>query len=150
MRGTFGAGADHLIDAVGRGNLDGSVEVDQVYAHFQEANAWLKHPQGGVAHALQLALFEHNDKHMEHLAKKLITEDGSELEPAMIDNVEDISNRYYETAPWEWGDLRASGHPKVESDGEVIYDRAPNVHRLTESELREKGHLRRLFGDGFR
>lgn len=149
MRGTFGAGVDHLIEQVGEGLLVGSVEVDQVYAHYQEANAQLNHPRGGVAHALETSLYEQNRKHMEHLAAKAITREGSGIEDAMADNVEGLSERYYDRAPWEWGDLRASGHPKVESNGQVVYNRPPHVHRLTTEELRIKGDLRRLFGAGF-
>lgn len=146
MSGDFGEGIDYLIEQVGHGDLVGALEVDQVYAHYQEANDWLKHPRGGEAHALENSLYRENSKHMQHLADHLITEGGSELTSAMIDVVEDLSQQYFDHAPEEFGDLRASGHPTVTSDGEVVYDRTPNMHRLTEDELRAKGDTKRLFG----
>jgi hypothetical protein len=82
---------------------------------------------------------------MEHLAESAITEEGSNLEDAMADNMEDMSEQIYLLAPWEFGDLRASGHPSVASGGATVYDRPPNVGRLSEEELRAKGELRELF-----
>lgn len=147
MKGTFGAGIDHLIEATGEGKLVGSVEVDQIYAHYQEANDHLRHPRGGKAHALQDSLFEQSKKYMRELAKRTVTKDGSDIESAMIDNMEHLSEQYFQHAPVEWGDLKASGHPTVTSDDATIYDRPPNMHRLSKDELEAKGDLRRVFGE---
>jgi hypothetical protein len=53
-------------------------------------------------------------------------------------SVEHLSDQVEITAPREWGDLKSSGHPKVEQGGRTIYDRPPKVARLTEQELKAK------------
>lgn len=73
-----------------------------------------------------------------------ITEHGIDISEGLAKAMEDVSQGVYDRAPWEFGDLRASGHPTVEHDGETTYDRPPNVHRLSEQELKDKGHLREL------
>lgn len=82
---------------------------------------------------------------MGKLAARAITPEGSELREAAISAAEDLSDDVFELAPLEFGDLKASGHPSVTDDGAVVYDRAPNVGRLSEEELRIKGHLRGMF-----
>lgn len=144
MKGTFGAGLDHVKEAVGKGHLVGTVEVDQVYAHYQHEHPEFHHPDGGKAFYLQDPLFQNADKYMQHCADELITEEGFKLNEAMADNMEKLSDKVYEEAPWEFADLRASGHPKVTSDGDTVYDRAALRPRLTEDELREKQRLSRL------
>lgn len=146
MRGTFGDRLDELSRKVGRGHLKGSCEVNQVYAHYQhDPMNHLHHPDGGGPNYLSGPLFEKSDERMQKLADDLLTEDGSRLEEGMAESMETLSDDVYERAPWEFGDLRASGHPQVESEGETIYDRAPHVHRLSEEELREKQKTSRLF-----
>jgi hypothetical protein len=145
VKGTFGARVDELKEKVGRGKLTGSVEVDQVYAQYQHEGYDLHHPDGGKPSYLRDPLFEKSDKRMQKLADNLITEEGSNIKDAMADAMEDLSNDVYEQAPWEFGDLRASGHPMVKDDDETIYDRAPRVHRLSEDELREKSRTSRIF-----
>lgn len=146
MRGTFGKRIDELSEAVGEGHLKGSVEVDQIYAHYQHAHEEFNHPMGGKANYLRDPLFQNGpNKYMRDLAKGAITEDGSDIESTMADCMEHLSTEgVFVEAPWEFGDLRASGHPKVESGKEVIYDRPPLVARLTESELEAKHDLHDL------
>lgn len=143
--GTFFERTDHLMDAVGYGRLEGNIEVNQRYAHYQHEGYDFYHPDGGEAGYLQIPFFERNVKYMEHLAEKAITSEGSDIEEAMADNMEDMSEQVFIHAPWEFADLRASGHPTVTSDGETVYDRAPNVGRLSDEELKAKGELRDLF-----
>lgn len=131
---------DELSDAVGHGTVSVSVEVDQVYAHYQEVGAELSHPRGGMAFALREASVAHADKHMETLAGRAVTEDGSHLREAAIDVSEATVADYYELAPRDYDDLRDSGHPKVTDEGAIVYDRPPVVARLTEAELRLKHH----------
>lgn len=125
--------------------IEGGVEVDQVYAHYQHAHPEFHHPDGGQAFYLSEPLYAKSDRYLERLAEGAITEQGIGLRQAMIDNMEDLSLEVYERAPWEFGDLRASGHPTVTEDGETVYDREPNVHRLDPDELAIKSHLRYLF-----
>lgn len=148
MRGTFGDGIDRLIETVGRGHLKGSVEVDQIYAKYQHEKPELNHPDGGKAYYLRDPLFEKSAEYMQKLADKTITVGGSEIEQGMVEVVEDLSTQVYIHAPLEFADLKASGHPTVESAGAVVYDRAPNVPRLTREELRIKARLRTLFEPG--
>ena len=74
----------------------------------------------------------------------------------MIRSVENLAEEggVAKLAPVELGDLKSSGHPTVESDGHVVYDRPPRQHRLTEQELKAKGQaidaLKRLGMGGHR
>lgn len=86
---------------------------------------------------------------MRRLADKAITEEGSALGDAMAHNMEHLSTEgVYIEAPWEFADLRASGHPTVESDGVLIYDRPPHMHRLSAEEIKIKNKLSRLLDPG--
>lgn len=119
------------------------VEVDQVYAHYQEVGDF-HHPEGGEQYALRGSLYEKNAEHMERLASAVTIEEET-MREAAIDVAESISSTYYEKAPLEFGDLKGSGHPSVEDDGAIVYDRPPHVHRLSKEELRDKHELRWLF-----
>ena len=142
--GTFQERIAELRRQVGAGRLTGHIEVNQVYAAWQHFHPEFVHPDGGKAYYLRDPFFAEHTAFMQHLAEKLITENGSEIESAMADNMERASNLVYENAPWEFGDLRASGHPSVERNGELVHDRAPHIHRLSKEELRIKGELSRL------
>lgn len=123
-------------------NVHGTVVVDQAYAQIQHEAMDFKHPHGGRAKYLGGPLIEKHQHYLQELANGLL--DGH-LPGVMIRNMEDLSTKgVYENAPVEFADLKASGHPIVEADGGKIYDRPPMVHRLSEQELRDKGHLRAL------
>lgn len=138
MPNTFGDRIDLLKDAVGHGLLKGVVDVDQIYAHYQEVDESLDHPRGGEAYALRNSSVGKSDEHMQTLADSLLTEDGSDLVKGMTKVVEDISDTYAVKAPREFGDLEGSAHPTVVDDGATVYDRPPKVERLTEEELKLK------------
>jgi hypothetical protein len=71
--------------------------------------------------------------------------DGREaMHRAMAESMEDLNLEYYELAPREFHDLRASGSPEVLDGTDQVYHRPPNVHRLTEDELRAKQELKAL------
>lgn len=142
--GTFEEGINFLLDSVDGDHITGKVEVDQVYAHNQHEHPEYHHPDGGEAFYLTTPLFAKMPDYMDRLARGAITENGSELTQAMIDNVEDLSLEVYKRAPWEFADLRASGHPMVKADGHTVYDRAPLCKRLTVEDLRIKAELSRL------
>lgn len=142
MAGSFSEWADELIHATEH-DLTGSLTVDQVYAHVQEVNVQFKHPQGGIALALQSALLTKNPEILHKLSGAIL--DGSEaMNQAMADGMETLNEAYYELAPREFHDLRASGSPEVLDGAEQVYHRPPNVHRLSEEELRAKQELRNL------
>lgn len=139
---TFFDRIDELDIAVGHGLLTLAVEINQIYAHYQEVGDDFEHPRGGEARALRNSLFVKIDQFMEIYARSFITETGSDVIQAAKDIAENISFEYYDRAPREFDDLRDSGHPTVTDDGVVIYDRAPRVGRLTAEQLREKSKLR--------
>lgn len=148
MADDFNSRMDALAEQVGVGVLSAQVVVDQVYAKYQELRDDLELHGGGRHHYTRDALFDNVDRLMEMYAEALITEDGSDLKSAAEKVAEAIAAGVYQGAPFEFGDLKASPHPTVTDDGEVIYDRAPAMHRLDEDELRAKGDLRRLgFGN---
>lgn len=104
-------------------------------AHYQHEGLEFKHPHGGQAKYLEAPLFEHAEDYVRRLAKNAVTDDGSDLHQAMIDNVEDLAHEVQKLAPVEWGDLRNSAHPVVHDRVTVVYDRPPHMRRLTEHEL---------------
>ena len=138
---TFSANIQKIIDDT-PDDISGKVEVNQVYAHYQHEHPEFHHPDGGQAFYLRDPLFLKAEEYMRRLAAGAL---HGKLRDAMIENVEDLSQEVYQRAPWEFGDLRASGHPTVEEDGALVYDRAPMVRRLSEEELDIKEHLRYLF-----
>lgn len=141
MAGDFSSRIDRLMEEVGTGNLEGTVVVDQVYAKYQHEDLSLIHLGGGHAKYLENPLMANHPDYLRHLADNVL--DGN-LNQAMADNMEALSREVYKEAPMEFGDLRASGHPMVHSQGEMVYDRAALVGRLTEEEIDIKMHLRSL------
>ena len=144
MPGDFIEGIDALLKDTPH-RVTGRVEVDQVYAHYQHEHPEFHHPDGGEAFYLKTPLFAKARDYLRHIAKKAVRRDGVHVIEAMAENMEDLSLEVYNRAPWEFADLRASGHPIVEADGHTVYDRKPMVHRLDKSELAIKSHLRYLF-----
>lgn len=142
MPGDFAARIDELLSDVGDGDLTGRCEVDQIYARYQHEGVEFRHPEGGQAKYLEQPHLQAAEDYMRRLAKSTLEPHG--LVDAMADNMEHLSRAVYDHAPFEFGDLRASGHPTVEDDGHVVYDRPPLVHRLTEDELKAKDRVRDL------
>lgn len=123
----------------GTGLLSGSVEMNQVYAHYQHERLDLHHPRGGGPKYLERPLFEHFPAYYAQIAREVLTDGG---EHAMWRSMEHLSDSAELAAPWEWGDLMHSGHPQVTRGMRDVYDRPPKRHRLTEAELRAKSRLR--------
>lgn len=144
MADDFTARMQHLIDACGHGTLTAEVVVDQVYAKYQELRDDLVLHGGGRHHYTRDALFDHVDEFMTELAARLVTEDGSDVRGAVQHIAEKLVLGVYEYAPFEFGDLKASGAGHAYDNGAEYWHREPGVHRLTPSELRAKGDLRRL------
>lgn len=140
MAKTWDEGIKELRDRIGSGKLVGRVEVDQVYARYQHEDLSLRHPRGGGAKYLSRPLFEHKDEYLERIARDVLR--GRAVD-AMRINMNDLSKQVRHTAPVEFGDLRKSGHPSVKDHGKVAYDRPPEVHRLTEEEIKAKRMGRR-------
>lgn len=137
MTATFDQRIRELSQRIGFGDLVGSVVVDQVYAKYQHERVDLKHPRGGEHHYLGQPLTDHREEYFTMIADTTLNEGPQE---GMKKAVEDLAGMggVEGHAPFLWGDLHHSGHPSVTDDGHLIYDRPPQVHRLTEAELREK------------
>lgn len=142
---SFDAALAGLAERVGEGTLTGSLEVDQVYARYQHEGLDLRHPRGGRAKYLEGPLYERHRDYLQRLADHTL--DGT-LSGAMRENMESLATEVYDNAPREFHDLRRSGHPRVRDGEGIVYDRIPEVHRLTRPELRAKAEARRLgFGN---
>lgn len=147
--GSFSENADDLIRATDA-DLTGSLTVDQLYARYQETGDAFNHPRGGIARALASGILAKHPEYVQKLSQAVL--DGQEaMQQAMADCMEDLNLEYYDRAPREFHDLRASGSPEVVEGEEQVYHRPPNVHRLTDAELRAKAELRALgiFDDDF-
>jgi hypothetical protein len=134
--GTFDERIRRLAEDVGTGRLVASCEVDQVYAHYQHEGLDFDHPRGGQAKYLEQPLFERRTGYLQRLARETLSPGGPVR--AMTHAADDLVSAVAEKAPVEFGDLRASGHGKVVDDGTVVYDRPPEVPRLSDEELRVK------------
>jgi hypothetical protein len=141
---------DVLDAAVGHGDLESHVVIDQIYAHYQHEDLLLNHPRGGNAEYLRRALLTHQDEYMQHVADLLLTVDGSDIIKGASEVAEQLASDAAEQTPREFEDLMRSGHPFVLDDGVTVYDRAPEVHRLTDEELDEKSRERDKLGLGRR
>lgn len=142
-RGDFFERVDNLAEQVGSGKLDVKLTTDQVYAKYQELRDDLKHPRGGRAHYARDAMVEHVDEWMDHLAHKAITEGGSDLIGGAISVGIRAKDQQAEYTPREFLNLARSIEVTVTDRGEPVYHRPPDVHRLSEAELkaqRQHGH----------
>jgi hypothetical protein len=133
VAGTFAARIERLGEIVGKGKLVGRVEFDQVYAHYQEVNDQFEHPNGGQAHYLGDTLLAGQPETWGGIARELLDEGPIR---SMVDGVERVAREAEGKAPWEYTNLKFSAHPTVNSNGGVVYDRAPVQERLTDEELR--------------
>lgn len=112
-----------------------SVQVDQVYAHYQHEHLEFRHPRGGQAKYLEAPLFEHYRDYLEAYSNEVLHDGGQR---ALERSAEHLVNQVELHAPREWGDLARSGHPQLRQGERVIFYREPHVHRLTEAELKIK------------
>jgi hypothetical protein len=135
--GTFDERIDVLRKMVGGGTITASCTVDQVYAHRQHEELSWRHPRGGKALYLQQPLMENYHSYLDDYAKTVLDDGG---QAAMRRAAENLSDQVERHAPREFFDLMRSGHPKVEQNGQTIYDRPPKVPRLTREELRAKSN----------
>lgn len=139
MAGTFTERIALLREMTGMpGDITGTLIVDQVYAHFQHEDLTLHHPRGGHAKYLELPLFTHYRDYLTAYARTVLDDGGRR---AMAANMEHLSAQLKVHAPILFNHLRRSGHPVVTVDGAVTYDRPPEVHRLTEAQLKAQSRL---------
>jgi hypothetical protein len=111
-------------EQVGRGHLVAHCVVDQAYAQNQHQTVTFNHDDGRPFY-LGAPMMESYLEWFMQIARKAITEDGSDIESAMIDIAEAMSQAVFDNAPRVIEELATSGHPFVERDGVIIYDRPP-------------------------
>lgn len=127
-----------LQEQVGQGTLTGHLLRDQVYAHYQEARLDLRHPQGGQAMYQETSLYDYRGEYLQQVADRAL----ENITSGMIEAVEAFDGHAAQRCPKELTLLSRSGHPSVTSQGAVVYDRAPEVPRLSKEDLRELAHQR--------
>jgi len=157
MTATFAERIDELKTQVGKGLLHGQVNFDQVYARY--VDGWgdlgddtgvitpteeshgpagkpgptFDHPRGGEAGYLTATLTRVGPDIAQAWADSIGQE--TPLDTVMIHQVEEVTGEAEGLAPREFWLLSGSGHPSVESDGSVIYDRPPLIDRAPEDLL---------------
>lgn len=122
-------GLERLARAVGSGEIEASVTVNQPYAQRQHEELGWKHPRGGRAKYLGGPLIEESAKLVQIAADHLISGDGTDLEHGMVRIAEEMSQMVEENAPSLYDVLRYSSQPEVVDNGVVKYSRAPKVAR---------------------
>jgi len=135
--GDFQARTDELARKVGHGDLKGRVEVDQIYARFQHERADLRHPHGGGPFYLRKSMIEHGQQHLMTVGAAILEHGGV---PAMADAMDEVVGLLPRYTPVEFGYLRDSGHAQVFDNGSLAYDLPPIVPRLSEEQLKHRGH----------
>lgn len=130
-----------LADHIGVGDILGTVEVNQVYAHYQHEGADFKHPRGGQAFYLQEPLYESAERYMQAVADVMLDLER-DLVDAVFDQMQDLVRQVEVRAPVEFSNLRRSGHATVRDKGAIVRDQPPEQDRLSESELKALSKLR--------
>lgn len=130
---SFDTAAAALADSVGDGDLVGDLDRDQVYAQFQHETPGLNHPVGDWKYQ-EGPLYERHGDYLQTVADHVHDLARGPAE-AMADVVEQLDSDTGARTPKDLTILAHSGHPVVTSDGQVVYDRPPEVPRLTEAEL---------------
>lgn len=85
-----------------------------------------------------MPLFDHYRDYLQDYASTVLDDGGR---GAFRRSMEHLSEQLKVHAPILFNHLRRSGHPTVTLDGAVIYDRAPEVPRLTEAQLKAQSRL---------
>ena len=88
---------------------------------------------------LERPLFDHYREYLEDYASTVLADGGRGAFKRSMDH---LSDQVAVHAPVEFTHLRRSGHPIVTLGTTVIHDREPEVHRLTDAELRAIDRLR--------
>src|SRR5262245_33396618 len=117
LMGDFVERIEELITHVGT-DIVGTVEVDQIYAHYQHEDLTLKHPRGGGPLYLTRPLLDNYRFYLEEIASVALEEGG--LDASMAEAMENLSGKVAEKAPIEFGSLRESGHPSVRHRGMIV------------------------------
>lgn len=139
-KGTWRQRLDQLERNVGRGALVGQYAVDQRYAAYQHVHKHLRHPRGGGPDYVSVPLAARHREWYRGIAAGLL--DGS-APVRMAEAMDDLDGQVRILAPLDENDLRRSGQYTVTDGDAVAIQRAPEVPRLTDAELRAKARRRR-------
>lgn len=131
-RSTFDQRIRELADRVGSGRLVGTVERNQAYAQVQHEDLSLRHPNGGQAKYQETALLGQHQQYLQAIADAVLE---GHMEQAMGRMMERFDGDSARLAPKDTTVLARSGHPVVRSGNRIVYDRPPEVPRLSPAEL---------------
>lgn len=121
--GSFFERTRYLEEQVGEGDIVAGCTVNQPYAQDQHETLTYYHDDGRARY-LGGPLFENIVGTMQEIARRTITETGSDLEDAMKDFADTMADDYVgRQAPKKTGLLSESGEPWVTDGGVEIYRR---------------------------
>lgn len=130
-RDTFDQRIRELADMVGSGRLVGTVERNQAYAQVQHEDLTLRHPNGGQAKYQEAALLGQHEQYLQTIAGAVLQ---GRIEQAMGRVMERFDGDSGRLTPKDTTVLARSGHPVVRSGTRIVYDRPPEVPRLSPAE----------------
>lgn len=141
----FSEGIDELKEIIGDGVLKATNTVNQVYAAPQSRGFWetgplagvhiRNHPGGGIEDFLGSQIQGTGMRDMLTWVAQAIGEKRPIAESA-ADTVDDYIRGVRNLAPKQTGNLSKSGAGQVTSDGVVVYDRPPEVPRMSKEQLK--------------
>lgn len=137
-KGTFIRRTNQLQDRIGRGKIEASVHIDQIYAQYQHQRTDLKHYGVGRAMFLSTALMQGHQRWYDQLARHLYSPLGVEHWMIRISN--NFANNSKALTPMFLSDLRKSHEPRVKVGGRFVY-RGAALPRLSKAQLRAKARL---------
>lgn len=141
MSKTFAEGIDELKRIVGGGVLEGTITVDQVYAHYQDSGFGphgtpafaFDHPRGGEAMYLSGPMRYRRSEVMQRWANNLLR---GRIVHETIDILHSFGDDVQMHAPREFEILRNSAALKLFDDGAPVFDLPALIPRLSEAEIK--------------
>ena len=133
MTKTFREGCDELKRTVGSGTLEGTIAVDQVYAHWIDTGWSFKHPRGGEAGFLSLQVDERRSEVMQSWANNVLR---GTLVPDTIRLLRSFADQVFMRAPREFEILRNSTSLKLSDDRAPVFYQPAMIPRLSEAEIK--------------
>lgn len=141
----FIARTNQLMEKVGRGKIEASVKVDQVYAEMQHEGREFRHPRGGKAGFLRDPLVQGTPRWLRQTASQML---DRPMVSIFVDIADDLSGGVAEEAPIFFGDLRSSGEPRVKEGGRFVW-RGTSAPRLSKRYAEAKSELwHSIYGGG--
>ena len=141
MSKTFAEGVAELKKMVGDGLLEGTISVNQIYAHYQDSGfgprgtpaSAFRHPRGGKAGYLSDQMVERRGEFISGWANQVLR--GS-LVTNFIRDLRSVADRVFIDAPREFEVLRNSTGLKLFDQKVPVFLQPPMVPRLSEAEIK--------------